>query len=166
MLHCFVFPPCPLFWHLGNAYSSNFLWHSEGLRNSWRCSNYSSSEFLIGQKGPQVSRQCPRPFYRKEDMYVCVCVCVCAHTHVRVPPRQVWALFTQLPVCLFFFVPGFHLKLLQILFGIKLDLRNVSPKLHYLEWNRILMKKTHKTRFSGFTATHSVAALMPHSPIN
>ena len=41
--------------------------------------------------------------------------------------------YTAACLFVFFFIPGFHLKLLQILFGIKLDLRNVSPKLHYLE---------------------------------
>lgn len=119
-----------------NAFSLNFLWHSKGLRNSWRYYNYSSSEFLIGQKGPQVSWQFPRPFHRGEDVGVCVRTHMCMSLPGRYGPC--------LHSCLFFFffkffIPGFHLKLQQILFGTKLDLRNVSPKLHYLEWNRILI---------------------------
>lgn len=58
-------------------------------------SNYSSSEFLMGQRGPQVSWQFPRPFHREEDsVYVCVSACVNAHACVSSTP--VWALLCPL----------------------------------------------------------------------
>lgn len=65
-------------------------------------------------------------------MWVCVCARTCAcPSQAGMGPVYTAACFVFF--FLNFLIPGFHLKLLQILFGTKLDLRNASPKLHYLE---------------------------------